>query len=162
MAYDCYLELEGIPGEATAKGFEKQIGVYSFSQGGSNPASVSPGTGGMSASRVSFSDLSIMKMCDTATPKLYEVMCLGTHIPKAKLTLRKATGSEQEGFLIITLSDVMVSSIQTSGSSGGDDKPTESVSFCFAVMNMEYKVQGKDGKLKQAGIFEWDQTKVSG
>lgn len=161
MSYDAYAKITDIPGESTAKGFELQIGIYSFSLTGSNPASVDPGRGGMSASRVSYSDFSFMKQSDSSTCKLHEAMCKGKHIAEVVITLRKATGSEQEGFLIYTLSDVMVSSVSTSGSSGGDDRPTESISLCAAKVGIEYKVQGKDGKLKQAGLFEWDLTAVA-
>lgn len=161
MSYDAYAKITGIDGESTAKGFEKQIGIYSFSLSGSNPASVDPGRGGMSASRVSYSDFMFMKQSDSASCKLHEAMCKGTHIPEVVVTLRKATGSEQEGFLIYTLTDVMVSSVSTSGSSGGDDRPTESISLCASKVGIEYKVQGKDGKLKQAGLFEWDLTAVA-
>ena len=37
MAFDTFIKLTGIDGEATAKGFEKQIVIYSFSWGASNP-----------------------------------------------------------------------------------------------------------------------------
>ncbi len=161
MSYDAFAKVTDIDGESTAKGFEKCIGIYSFSLSGNNPASVDPGRGGMSASRVSYSDFSFMKQSDSATCKLHEAMCKGKHIKEVVITLRKATGSEQEGFLIYTFSDCMVSSVSTSGGTGGDDRPSESVSLCAAKIGIEYKVQGKDGKLKQAGLFEWDLTAVA-
>ncbi len=161
MAYDCYLKLEGIDGEATADGFDKQIGVYSFSWGASNPTSITPGKGGIASSRVAVSSFNFMKQVDKSSVPLFQACCKGTHITKATLTLRKATGSKQEGFLIYTLEDVMVESVQQSGSSGGDDTPTESISLAFAKIEMEYKMQGKDGKLVAAGQGSWDLTKVT-
>lgn len=72
--------------------------------------------------------------------------------------MRKATGTsgQQQAFAVITLSDVMISSIQLSGSSGGDDTPTESVSLAYAKMKVEYSQQGNDGKLTKAASFEYD------
>ena len=56
--------------------------------------------------------------------------------------------------------NVMVESVQWSGSSGGDDTPTESVSFAFGKVTVEYKTQGKDGKLVAGTPVVWDVTKV--
>lgn len=161
MAYDCYLKLDGIDGEATAKGFEKQIGVYSFSWGANNPASVSPGKSGISASRVSISSFNFMKQLDKSSVPMFQACCAGKHIKTATLTLRKATGSQQEGFLVYTLSDAMIENIQTNGSSGGDDTPVESISIAFAKLEVEYKIQKADGKLEAAGQAAWDLTLVS-
>ena len=44
-------------------------------------------------------------------------------------------------FLQYDFTDVMVESIQWSGSSGGDDTPTESVSFAFAKVKVTYNKQ---------------------
>ena len=161
MSFDAYLDLEGIPGEATAEGFEKKIGIFSFSWGASAATTVGATKGGISASKVHISSFNFMKQLDESSVPLFQACCTGAHIPKGVLTLRKQTGSKQEGFLVYTLTDVMVESIQTSGSSGGDDTPTESLSLAFAKMEVEYKKQGKDGKLTAAGQAAWDLTKVS-
>ena len=56
----------------------------------------------------------------------------------------------------------MVESIQWSGSSGGDDTPTESVSFAFAKVTIEYYKQAEDtGSMTKVGNASWDLTKVS-
>ena len=47
----------------------------------------------------------------------------------------------QKVFLEYDFTDVMVESIQWSGSSGGDDTPTESVSFAFAKVTIKYSLQ---------------------
>jgi type VI secretion system secreted protein Hcp len=77
------------------------------------------------------------------------------------VSMRKQTGTGGQGvFLIYTFDEVMVESVQWSGSSGGDDTPTESVSFAFAKVTVEYKTQGKDGKLVAGTPVVWDITKV--
>jgi type VI secretion system secreted protein Hcp len=161
MSFDTFLDLEGIEGEATAKGFEKKIEILSCSFGGAAPTSVGPGTGGISSSRVALSSFSMMKKLDKASSKLFQYMCDGTHIPKATLSFRKQTGAAQEPYLVYTLTDCMVSSYQMSGSSGGDDLPTDSFSLDFAKVEIEYKLQKKDGKLETAGQAAWDVTTVS-
>ena len=161
MAFDTYVELTGIEGEATAKSFEKKIEIFSFSWGASAPVTVGPGTGGMTASRVSISSFNVMKKTDVASPKLFKACCTGDHINKMTVSMRKQTGAGgQEVFLIYTFDEVMVESIQWSGSSGGDDTPSESVSFAFGKVTVEYKTQGKDGKLAAGTPVVWDVTKV--
>jgi type VI secretion system secreted protein Hcp len=161
MAFDAYLDLEGIPGEATAVGFEKKIEIYSFSWGSSAPATVGAGTGGLTASRVSISSFNVMKKTDIASPKLFLNCCTGKHIPKMTVSLRKQTGEGgQDVYLKYTFDDVLVESVQWSGSSGGDDTPAESVAFAFAKVTVEYKPQGKDGKLSAGTPVTWDLTKL--
>ena len=49
MAFDAFLKFEGGPkveGESNRKGFEKQIDVFSFSFGASNPSSIGMSGGG--------------------------------------------------------------------------------------------------------------------
>jgi type VI secretion system secreted protein Hcp len=161
MAFDTYVELTGIDGEATAKGFEKKIEIFSFSWGASAPVTIGPGTSGISASRVNISSFNVMKKTDAASPKLFKACCVGDHITKMTVSMRKQTGTGgQDVFLIYTFDEVMVESIQWSGSSGGDDVPTESVSFAFGKVTVEYKTQGKDGKLVAGTPVVWDITKV--
>jgi type VI secretion system secreted protein Hcp len=51
--------------------------------------------------------------------------------------------------------------VQWSGSSGGDDTPSESVSFAFGKVTVEYKTQDKTGKLAAGTPVVWDITAVS-
>jgi type VI secretion system secreted protein Hcp len=55
----------------------------------------------------------------------------------------------------------MVESIQWSGSSGGDDSPTESLSLAFGKCEIEYSMQDKTGKMSVAGQAAYDLTTVS-
>jgi type VI secretion system secreted protein Hcp len=163
MAFDTFLKLTGIEGESTAKGMEKQIEVYSFSWGASNPSTVGSGSGGHGAGKVSVSSLNIMKKSEKSSPKLFMACCRGDHIDEGVLTLRKATGEGgQKEFLTYKLSDVMVDSIQWSGSTGGDDTPTESLSLSFAKIEISYQQQDtKGGAVGKPVDASWDLTKVT-
>lgn len=157
MAFDTYMDVDGIPGESTAEGFTQKIEIYSWSWGGSAPATVGPGTTGISASRPSISSFNVMKKTDIASSKMFNSMCLGAHITKITVSMRKQTGAAgQQAFLIYIFEECMVESIQWSGSSGGDDTPTESVSFAFAKVTVEYKPQNADGSLGTGTPVVWD------
>ena len=162
MAFDTFIDIAGVEGECTAKGFEKKIEIYSFSWGASNPTTIGSGKEGISAGKVSISSFNIMKKTDKSSSTLFAACCNGDHFDTATVTMRKAGGSAgQQGFLIYEFSEVMVESIQWSGSSGGDDTPTESVSLAFGKVKVTYNIQSKDGKtFTKGGEATWDLTKV--
>lgn len=159
MAYDMYLVIPDIPGEA--KGLENGIELYSFSIGASNPVTVGSATGGISAGKVSLTSFTVTKQTDKASAKLFLAACQGTHIPSMKVHMRKQTGTGgQTDFLVYEFTEVMVESIQWGGSAGGTDTPSETVSFAFAKIHITYSAQGADGALAVAGEATWDQTTV--
>lgn len=156
---DYFLKVDGIEGESTHPNHGNEIEVLSWSWGVSNSGSFSGGGGG-GAGKASFSDISITKTLDKSSPKLFLATASGEHIKEVKLagstTLspdKKDTKSQD--YYIITLTDVIISSYQTGGSSG-DVVPTESVSFNFAKIKVEYKPQKPDGTLGDTISEEWD------
>ena len=78
----------------------------------------------------------------------------GEHIKSAVLVCRKA-GKEQQEYLKVTLSDILVSSYQTGGSAG-DVVPMDQISLNFAKVEFEYKPQKADGTLDAAAKAGWD------
>ncbi len=145
MAVDFYLKIDAIEGESTKKGVEKQIELLSWSWGESNAGSMSHGGGG-GTGRVSMNDFCFSMTVCKASPKLFLACATGEHIPKAILTCREA-GKEQQDYLKITFTDLIISSYQIGGSSGADGKPVDQCSFNFSKIEWEYKEQSKDGKL---------------
>src|SRR5687767_3715933 len=84
-AFDAFLKLEGVPGEATATGHKDEIVIDSFSMGVSRPSG--------SAGGPQFSDISFMHQLDKASPLLMLRCAQGTHIQTAVLTCRTASAS---------------------------------------------------------------------
>lgn len=160
MAFDAFLKIKGVDGEATAKGYEKAIELYSFSWGASNPTTIGMGSGG-GAGKVSLSSFNIMKRTDVASAPLFTKCCTGEHLPEVLCVLRKAGGANPLEYLTYKFTEVYVDSIQWSGSSGGDDTPSESVSLTFAKVEVTYKQQDdKGGAAKTIGA-NWDLRTVS-
>ena len=155
MAFDAFLKIDGIEGESPDGKHSKEIQLLSFSFGADQPASSNTG-GGAGTGKVNMHDLSVLHSVDKASPKLLVACATGQHIKSAVLTSRKA-GGDQQDYLIVTLSDVIISSVQASGQANGSDGlPTEQVSLNFSKINFEYKEQGADGSLKGtvAGGFD--------
>lgn len=163
MAFDAYIKMSGIEGEATRAGFEKAMEIYSFSWGASNPSSIGTGSTGHGSGKVSVSSFNIMKKSETASAKLFQHCCTAAPIASVSVHLLKSGGEEAVEFLKYTFTDCVIESLQWSGSAGGDDTPTESLSIAFAKVEIEYKQQGtKDAKGANKGLAAWDLTKASG
>jgi type VI secretion system secreted protein Hcp len=150
VAGDIHLKIDGVDGESTIKGFEKQIDITSFQLGAHMQGTGSQG-GGMSAGKVSYSDVVITKMLDKASPMIFQKCSKGDHIPSALLSFKKAGGKAEE-YLKIKLEDLLITSISVSGSDGGGN-PMESVSMHFDKITMDYKEQKADGTLGGAASF---------
>lgn len=162
MAFDTFLKIKGVDGEAMQANHAKEIEIYSFSWGASNPTTVGSGTGGLSAGKVSVSSFSVMKKTDKTSPVLFNACCNGKHFDDAVVTMNKASGDAgQAPFLKYTFTDVMIESIQWSGSSGGDDTPTESLSLAFAKVEIEYQEQNAKGAVGKPVLASWDLQKVT-
>lgn len=150
MAVDSYLKLDKLKGESIVKGFEDQIQVNGWSWGMIQSGTTHKGTGGGSG-RVDVSDMQISKKVDTASPALADAACRGVHFEEAVLTMRKAGGKEALDYLIITMEDVIVTSLQFTGGEGADEV-YESLALNFAKYTFSYQPQKEDGSKKGGAI----------
>jgi hypothetical protein len=89
-----------------------------------------------SAAKVAVHDISITKKENKASPLLFKFCATGKHFKKATLVVRKA-GKGQQEFLVIKMTDVIISSAQSHPSGGGAAKPQESLSLNFT--KIEFK-----------------------
>jgi type VI secretion system secreted protein Hcp len=153
MAVDIFLKLDGIKGESQDSKHKEEIDVLSYSFGASQAGTMSYGGGG-GAGKVSFQDLSFTHRVDKSSPALFLHCANGAHIKEATLTNRKA-GKDAQEYLVIKLSDILVSAVQL-GDSSGSELPMESVSLNYSKIEMEYKEQKKDGTLGAGVKFNWD------
>jgi type VI secretion system secreted protein Hcp len=150
---DIFLELEGIKGESLDNKKKGQIEIESCSFGCSQTGSFAVGSGG-GAGKVNFQDCYFTARVSIADPLLLNACASGKHIPKAVVTFRKA-GGDQEEYAIFTLTDVLVSSYQLGGSSGGV-LPTSSFSLNFSKIQVKVAPQEAKGNLGGAVNGGWD------
>lgn len=151
MAVDFFLKIDGIPGESADAKHKDEIDVLSWSWGANQTGTMSYGGGG-GAGKVNFQDFHFTQRMNKATPALILACASGKHIPKAVMIARKAGGTQEE-YMKIVFSDIMVANYSTGG---GNDEPIENISLNFSKVEFEYKVQGKDGKVTNAGNAGWD------
>ena len=152
MAVDMFIKIGDVEGESADKSHGKEIDVLAWSWGMSQSGSMHVGGGG-GAGKVSIQDISLTKWIDKSSPNLMMACSSGKHYPEAKLTIRKAGGEDPVEYLIITLKEVLVSSISTGGS-GGEDRLTENVTLNFGQVQVDYQPQKQDGS-KDGGPIKY-------
>jgi type VI secretion system secreted protein Hcp len=144
MAVDYYLKIEGVEGESTDSKHKNEIDVESWSWGATQSGTSAAGGGG-GAGKVSMQDFHFVMRVNKASPKLMLACATGDHLKAATLVCRKAGGDQQE-YMKIVMSDLIVSSYQTGGSAG-DVVPIDQISLNFSKIEYEYKPQKADGSL---------------
>lgn len=155
MAADYLLEVDGIKGESQDKKHKDTIELESWSWGVSQSGSMAHGGGG-GVGKSTAHDINFVSRVNKASSPLAKACFNGDHIKKATLYVRKA-GKEAQEYLVIKLTDVLVSSYQISGA--GTQLPMESYAFNFAKVEQSYKPQNPDGTLGAAIEFSYDVKK---
>lgn len=129
-----YLHIEGVDGDATAKGHEKWIEVHSLEWGVGRGIHTPTGSSQeRESSSPSVSEITVSKPMDKCTPKLFTEACVGIG-KKVKIDLCQ-TGDKLETYMAYTLTDTLISGYSVSA---GGDRPTESISFNFTKLEMKY------------------------
>ncbi|PYY12453.1 MAG: type VI secretion system tube protein Hcp [Acidobacteria bacterium] len=144
-AVDYFLKIDGIDGESQDSKHKNEFQLLSYSFGASQAHALDFTGGGHGAGKVSFTDFNFIKQVDKGSAKLLSACATGQHIPKAVLIVRKA-GKDQQEYLKVTLSDILVSNVQVTGD-GSSPLPLDQVSLNYAKIEFEYKEQKADGTL---------------
>jgi type VI secretion system secreted protein Hcp len=135
-AFNIYIKTDpALPGEVTTPvAYVDAWEVFAFSIGVSNPAQVGPG--GITTGTAAFSDLSLQKMLDKASVAALLKLAQGGQLNSVTLSCVNAASN----VLVyeIKLEPVVFSTIQHSGSTGGDNRPSESVSFTYGKITWTY------------------------
>jgi len=138
-----YMDFDGIKGEATQQDHKKWSDVLSLSWGAGRAISTTAGSSqNREASEPHLSDVSIVKLFDASSPKLFTESCAGNEGETVKIDLT-TTGSPSVVFCTYTLTNALIGSysVNTSG-----DRPTESISISYT--KMEFKFTPYDDKNK--------------
>ena len=161
MAFDAFIQLDGIEGESTRNGFEGWIELESFSFGARNPSTIGSGGGG-GAGKAELGRFNFSKTTDKASPIIFQNCCAGRHYPKVKVVLHKSSGEDAAlDYLVYEFERVFVESIDWQGQAGASDRPYENVSLAFGKVKITYTPQTETGAKGSPVIGSWDVTAVS-
>ena len=155
MALDMFINMGAtIKGESRdkAQGPKGDVDILAWSWGMSQSGTTHTGGGG-GAGKANFQDLSFTKYVDSASNALMTTLAKGAHIPKVTLLVRKA-GEGQQKYILITMEEVIVTSVSTGGS-GGEDRLTENVTLNFAKVKFDYTPQDSKGTVAGDKTFAW-------
>ena len=153
MAMDMFMKIGALKGESRDTVHKGEIDVLAWSWGLSNSGSAQVGSGA-GAGKVNVQDLSFTKYLDKSSPDMMLATCNGKHFDKAVLTVRKA-GEQPLEYLLITMEEVLITSVSTGGS-GGEDRLTENVTLNFAKVKVAYKEQTPTGGVGDKPEMGWD------
>ncbi len=148
MAFDAFLMVKGIQGEATDDKYngkkEGWIDVLSFTYGVTQTGSASS-QGGLTAGKANLQDFTFTQKVHIGSPEMFIRSCTGKICDEVKFVARKAGGDKQLDFLKINMKNVLITSVTSQGAGGPDEIPTETVSMTCEEMEVWYAEQKADG-----------------
>ena len=134
MAVNMFLKLDTIAGESTDVNHKNEIEILSFSWGVSNSPTL--GATGAAAGKAVPSDVSFVIRSGLASPPLFLACAQGRHLKQGIFVIENAAveSPNPTDNYTLTLTDVLVSSYQSSGSSDG---PFDSFSLAFRSLRLK-------------------------
>lgn len=173
MPFDAFLKIDNVKGESADAKHKSEIDILNFRWGLTNAVSIGSATSGAGSGRVKFSEFTIIKQTDAATPALLKACAVGQHFQNVTLVIRKAGGKQLE-YLTIKFSTVFVVRIKSRGPNSpmlpaadnlqdatniDDQLPTEEISFVYGTLQVQYQPQGSDGGAQGGPVLAgWDQV----
>jgi len=152
VAEQWFLKIDGIEGESPNDLHKGEIDVESWSWG---VQSGSPASGaGLGGGRATFQDLSVAARISKASPSLFLACVTGAHHTTATLSGTRSAGKSVVDYLEYTLSDVLVTSVQHSGSEAG--VPMEQFSLQYGKFEISYAPLTPSGKVGPTGKAGFD------
>jgi type VI secretion system secreted protein Hcp len=137
MAMDLFLKIDDVKGESTDAKHKGEVELVSWAWGLTRGATSNGTTG-----RANIQEVRFTKFADKSTPALFKLCCSGKTIKQAVLVVR-SMGTKPSEYLKVTFEDAIVSAFNTGATGPTDDLPTDSFSFTFARVKVEYTPSGE-------------------
>jgi type VI secretion system secreted protein Hcp len=134
-----YMQIAGLKGDVTAKGFAAWFSIYSFSWGMSS-------TGG----RPQPASFNVQFAPVTSASKIFLDCATGKHIDSVIIAELKPEGPE---YFRVTLTDVLISSYSIGASDGEAGPPMLTVAFEFNKILERYAIAMADGSVRYESNF---------
>ncbi|TWU56289.1 Hcp family type VI secretion system effector [Rubripirellula reticaptiva] len=126
-----------IKGDASASGYEGQIKLMSTQFSASRMVSVPSGSASRETGSPTFSEVHCAKDFDIASTELFMQSVSGSSLEEASLTYLQTDGDGgPQVYLVVTLTDPIITSYSHSGTMG--DRPGESFSLNFTKISLAY------------------------
>lgn len=144
---DMFLKIEGkstgpIKGESSSPEHPEEIEILDWSWGMSGSTALGGAGAGV---RSALAEIRFSKETDRATTQLMSVMRNNEVIKKAVLTVRKAGTLPPVEFLVITLSNARLTSLNIGTTTPGSPTLNEQFSMAFEQIEIKYAPQRRTG-----------------
>lgn len=149
--FDIFVKIGDIKGESNDASHKDWVDVLSYSHGMTNMGSE---THGGESGKPSHEDFVIVKKLDKSSPKLYEALNTGEHIPEVRIELIRK-GEAKQKFMEYKLTDVLITSTKIEGDTS-ETAPVEQVSFSYSKIEWIYTPQKEDGSSDASIKTGWD------
>jgi type VI secretion system Hcp family effector len=159
FANSIYLKLPNVTGPVTNRVFLGDILLHAYSQGFTDPAAATGGSGGAGAGKVSCGAISIVKSIDSTSPDFLRYVTMGTNIASATIYfVGSAASSTQTVPYTITLTNVHVTSIVQGDTASNTSSLgiTENISMVAEKFQFSYRPLNPDGSLGAAETYGWN------
>ncbi len=162
MAFDAFLEIEGLQGSSNEANHPHSIEITGYNLAATQSISgTASSAGGSTAGRIYLSDFSITKLVDTATPQLLEACCAGQHFKKATLRVYRTAGDKQK-YLEVSFENLIISGFYTGNifDTLPDAFPEDVVCFNYSKIKIVYSQQSRTtGQTIGQVAAGWDQER---
>lgn len=154
MAFDAFVKIEGVPGEALDDQYRDWIEITSYNFGTHQSTSATASSaGGASSGRTTMTNFVFTKALDKSSCKLIEASCAGEHLKEVRFVLCRAGASKLKYFEVI-LEEVIIADYMQSASSG---VPLEIVQLDYGRIKTTYTQQKRsDGGAGGNVTGGWD------
>ena len=108
MAFDAYIQIAEITGEALDEQYANWIEIIGYKFGANQSTSATASSaGGASSGRTTLTNFTFTKYLDSASCKLLEASCAGQHLKEVKLVVCRA-GTEKLKYYEVVLEEVII------------------------------------------------------
>jgi type VI secretion system secreted protein Hcp len=140
---EMFLRLDGVKGESLDQKHHDEIEIKKWDWTTTCVVKWDLNQGGQS-SKVAITGITVEKICDKASVILYQCCVTGKHIPTARITCRKNDGDQKLEYLLVDLTDIIVSKVAFAGD-GNEQLLSETVELSFAEFKLHYLTQADTG-----------------
>ncbi len=155
MALTGNLLVPDVAGESVRADHEDEIDVHRILWNVSQGASAQTGKG-RSKARAIVGELTCAKYYDASSPYLALAAMQGKSFDEVKVAVRKDSGEAHLDYLVITMTNVIISDYSILPTADDELVIEESVSFTFEEVQIKYTVQADDHSAGDEHEIEYD------
>ncbi|MBD3317601.1 MAG: type VI secretion system tube protein Hcp [Chitinivibrionales bacterium] len=157
MAFDAYLQIEGIEGDATDANHLGWIQLQSYSHNVKNETTGQSMGGHHTGGRCHHEDILVIKPLDGSSPSLALACCQGKSHPSAVIELCRsgASGLDMVPYQKVELTDVVVTGVAPKAGEN-DEFPIEQIRMTYGSIKWTYTKTDTSGRPTGEVVTGWD------